>query len=882
MPSLAPVLVGRAAETERLRRLLDAARQGRSGALVLSGEPGIGKSALLRAARAQAAGEFTVLEAGGVEAEADLPFAGLQMLLAPLLDDLDAIPRAQAAALRGALALAPVESMQRFAAYAAVLALMAERAPLLCVIDDAHWLDRDSQAALLFTARRLEADAVVLLFAARPGTFAAPLDVLEVGPLPPDAAIALIPDAAREVAARLVEETGGNPLAVLEGARRLTPAQLAGHEVLVGPLPIGPTAERQFRHRIEALAPAGRRALLVAAALTDGNLATILAALGGDTVGLEQAEAAGLITLDCGRMSFTHPLSRSAVYGTASAAERRAAHGALAQALDGDRAVWHRAAATLGADDAVAEALESTALAASRRAGFGFATDTLERAAALTADADARARRLMLAADGARQSGQAERAERLLTAAADTARETTLTNAIERARGRLALMHGRPADARSRLARLAEHVAPAEAAALLAEAAFAAMIAGDGLGAVMLSLRAQDLAPPPPIVELVLGMAQFRSGQTTAGLKLVMQATARIEASADIEPEQRVLAGHVLAWIGEHRRAHELLDHVVRDARAAGALGVLPWALYAVADLETRVGRWSTARAAAWDAARIAEDAGNAFWRAYALSCIAWLDAAQGRENDCHAAADECERIARALAVECPRKVADARGLLELGLGRPEQAIPHFAHAGSRLAMADMVEAHVRAQRELPPQTAAEIAEMASDSATPNAIVLRCQALLADDQAFAERFTAALAAHHELDLPFSRARTQLAFGERLRRAGRRVESREPLRAAIETFTRLEAGPWAGRAESEMRATGETVRRREAFEWERLTPQELQVSQLVAQGATNREAAATLFISPKTVEYHLKHVFRKLGVRSRTELAHRLAGDRAPA
>jgi DNA-binding CsgD family transcriptional regulator len=371
------------------------------------------------------------------------------------------------------------------------------------------------------------------------------------------------------------------------------------------------------------------------------------------------------------------------------------------------------------------------------------------------------------------------------------------------------------------------------------------------------------------------------------GLERVRAAAASAELALDdgLEPEYAVHAAHVLAWVGEFRRARLLLDRVLLAARKSGALGVLPWALYVASDLGIRTGHWPQARADAWEATRVAEEAGNEFLRAYALGCLAVLDAGQGRDAECAAHAAQAESIAARLDVECPRKVSDARGLLALGLGRPTEAIAHFRHAGvvgTRMSLPDLVEAYVRAQLTVPDDVRTCVAALPTGDPLVRAMVDRCRGLMSAGAEFETHFQHAIAACDEAWLPFARARTALLLGERLRRAGRRADARAALRAAADGFRRLEAIPWIERAEGELRATGETVQRRPRDEDEQLTAQELQVALVVARGATNREAGAALFLSPKTIEYHLGRVYRKLGVRSRTELSRRLDDPAVPA
>lgn len=906
------VPVGRTAECARIELLLDAARHGRSGAVLLRGEAGIGKSFLLRHA-ADRATEMRVLEARGVESESELPFAALSELLRPSLDHLDSLSGEQSAALRGALALGPSEASDRFAVYTAVLSLLAataEHAALLCLIDDAQWLDTASAEALVFAARRLEAEGVALLFAAREGEEAEfearGLEHLHLGGLDHDAVADLLAVHAAEppvpeVAERLARETVGNPLALVELSRLLSEGQLAGREPLGEPLPAGASGERSFRRRVGALSEPARRALLLAAAEAGGDLGPILAAaraLGVEASALEEAEAAGLVAVTEARLSFPHPLVRSAAYSCASPAERRAAHRALSETVGDERRAWHLAAAAFGPDEEVARALERAADSALERRGYAAAAAALERAARLSPEEVPRAKRLFAAADAARHGGRSEQALRLLAGALEGASDPQLRAAIQHARGRIELFRGRAQAAHELLATEAVSVEPLGsdlAASMLADAALASLLAGDAQGAVDTGRRAQRALQAKGggaelITELILGTALYRVGQVREGLELVRSAAAIAEGDR-LEPEYRVHAAHVLTWAGEYARARALLRRVIDEIRTTGALGVLPFALYASSGLDTRTGRWTSAYADASEAVRIASDTDNPFWRSHALGCLALVEAGQGRDEQCRAHAFEALALARSLEIEYPREIGDALGLLELGLGRPDEAIRHLEPVMriaveepgkqpvlARASLPDLVEAYVRSGRPPPKELVAGLAAPAAESAPFCALAERCRGLLAGDEEFDARFTEALRLHALAGMPFATARTALSYGERLRRSGQRVDSRVQLRAARETFLRLGAQPWAERAERELKATGETVRRREASAAEELTPQELQIALVVARGATNREAGAALFVSPKTVEYHLGRVYRKLGVRSRTELARLVTDD----
>ncbi|MEA2149084.1 MAG: hypothetical protein QOD69_914 [Solirubrobacteraceae bacterium] len=904
--------VGRTTECARIGLLLDTARRGRSGALVLRGEAGIGKSVLLRYAADQANG-MTVQWACGVQSESELPFASLSELLRPFLGQLDVLPQTQSAALRGALALGPRDASDRFAVYTAVLSLLAataEDAPLLCLLDDAQWFDTASADALLFAARRLEAEGVALLFAAREdegsGFDARGLEELALrGLYADDAAVLIALYAAQppvpEVAERLVRETAGNPLALVEVSRLLSEEQLAGREPLSDPLPAGATAEHSFRRRIDARSERARQALLLAAAAAGDDLGAILTAaraLGVEASAFEEAEAAGLIAVTEARLSFPHPLVRSAAYSCASPAERRAVHRALAEAVGEEQRAWHLAAAAFGPDEEVARALERAADSARERHGYAAAATALERAARLSPAESARAKRLFSAADAAERGGQTEQALHLLARALKSTDDPRLRAAIEHVLGRIELFRGRTHVAQQLLAMGAATIEPLDpdlAARMLADAALASLLAGDAHGSVQMGRRAQSAlqargGSTELITKLFLGTALYRVGQVHEGLQLVRSVPAIAE-NKPVEPYYLIHAGHILTWAGEYARARALLRRAVDDIRSTAALGLLPFALYASSGLDARTGRWTSAYADASEAVRIASDTDNPFWRCHALGHLALIEAGQGREEQCRAHASEALALARSLDIEEPREIGDALGLLELGLGHPEEAIRHLKPVArvavedtggqpvlARASLPDLVEAYVLCGRSPPDEL---VAALTAPAEAPEAdsfrgLAERCRGLLADDERFDAHFAAALRSFELAGMPFSTARTALSYGERLRRNGQRVESRVQLRAALEIFLRLGARAWAGRAERELRTTGEKVRRREASAAKELSPQELQISLVVAQGVTNREAGAALFLSPKTIEYHLSHVYRKLGVRSRTELARLVA------
>ncbi|HEX6025636.1 MAG TPA: AAA family ATPase [Solirubrobacter sp.] len=900
-------MVGRKDERARLKALLDAAREGRSGTLLLHGPPGIGKTESLRWLIAEAA-DFTVLRARGMESESDIPFAGLAELITPLLGHLDELPAVQAAALRGALALGPATPTDRFTVPAALLSLLARAAderPVLAVIDDAQWLDDPSLEAFLFAGRRLGQEGVVMIGAARDQGRQVDMPWLErlcIEPLREEDARALLDDAiAPGVADRLVATAAGNPLALLEIPGLLSPAQLAGREPLEDPLRPGTNVERAFANAIEALPEATRRALLIAAAASTRRLDAIARA-GVSLADLEPAEEARIVTLAEGELDFRHPLMRSTVYHAASQSERRSAHAALAEAAEGAERAWHLAACAVAPDESVAAALEQAALDARGRGAHSTAMRDLGRAAQLTPDPDTRARRLLAAAGDAVRSAAAERALGMLDEAAALTDDPLLLADAERLRGHVELRRGSPAAAYERLVREADRVRsrdPRRAAAMFLEASVAHMVTGDFRELIESAERARALsAGTEPAVELlataVIGAGQVALGDVEPGVA-ALEACAPYLMEADPLAHVEIvgLAGQAAVWVEDWDGAARLLSRLLGAARDASAVSALIHPLSVTAHLDLRRGRWAAALAGASEAVELAEDTGSLALLPHALAALTLVEAALGHEADCRA------HVERGLAVVPGEGVHlhAALGLLELGLGRIPEAIEALETAERGLVRRgvssavvpmrpDLVEAYIRAGRREEAEAALERLE--ENSLWARATAARCRGLLAPDDEVRPAFDAALALHDELPMPFEKARTQLALGERLRRAKQRAEAREPLTAALDAFERLGARPWAERARTELRATGGPAgARRAQAAAEQLTPHELQIAVLVSQGMTNREAAAALFLSPKTIEYHLGQIYRKLDVRGRAQLARLMAmelpeGERDPA
>jgi DNA-binding CsgD family transcriptional regulator len=903
------MLLGRDAERARLAGLLAAARGGASAALVIRGEPGIGKSALLDDAVGSAAG-MTVLRARGVESESELSFAGLADLLAPVVSELGSLPPPQRAALAGVLALGPPVPGDRFTLYAATLSLLAavaERSPVLVAVDDAPWLDAPSREALVFVARRLGEEGVVLLLAARSGepvgSEAAGVAELVLGGLDAGAAATLLEQGgaiAPEVASRLFDATGGNPLGLLELSGLLNDAQRRGAEPIEEPVPVGAGIERAFSHRLDALPEPSRRALAVAAASESGALDE-LAAAGLDLAALEPAEAAGLVAVADGRLTFRHSLLRSVAYRAVPAPEQRAAHRALAAAVEGERRAWHLAAAAVAPDEEVAAALAEAAGTARARGGPAAAMRAAERAARLTPEPQPRAGRLLEAAGDCARGGRPDRAQELLGEALDLAADPGLRADVQHLRALIEARSGAAlaaADLLGAEAALVEPVDPVRAAVMTMAAVQPLFEAGETATGLALARRGQALCEraglPPMPAGLPLAMALLLCNERPTARPMLDGAVAWLDGADDPWALGPVLVfgiGQAFMWMEEHALARRLLESGIAQCRAWSAPGLLPYGLLCLCELEFRDGRWAHAYAAGAEAARLADETGQINDIAYSLAVLARVEAGLGRERDCRAHLAGAVEIIDRLGAEIVRGYVGATaGLLELGLGRSVEAVAVLEETAGFLGARpagdpavlqwppDLVEAYVRlgrrddAARVLDPF---EAAARHSGSPWATAAAARCRGLLAPDDAFDEPFAAAL---EDDGMPFETARTRLALGERLRRAGRRVEARTALRAALVTFSRLAAQPWAERARTELRATGERVRRGSPTATEQLTPQELQVALQVAGGSTNREVAAALFLSPKTIEFHLRNIYRKLGIRSRTELVRVMLSD----
>ncbi|GAA1548373.1 helix-turn-helix transcriptional regulator [Kribbella lupini] len=926
------MLIGREAERRAIERLVAGARVGSSGVLLITGEPGIGKTTLLDQAAAPSAG-LRLLRARGTETEHEVPFGGLLQLLRPALGELDRIPPPQKAALEAALALTtPGDSTGRFAVGAATLSLLcryAEQAPLAVLVDDAQWIDRPSAEALVFAARRLVADPIVLLIAAREGEShplaEADLPVLRLDGLGLDDARELVGRRTADVA-QVHRMVGGNPLALLE----LNPQSL--HRIRPGaPVPVPRLLAEAFSAQADRLSPEARIALLVAAS-DDGELQLVAAVcdkLKVDIAVLAEAEDAGLIRIGDGRVEFRHPLVRSSVYAGAAAATRRSVHQAIAGVLaDSDRQVWHLSEAALGSDDEVARRLEIVAGHAVERGAHAVAATALERAARLTDDAAEQARRLVAAGEAAWFAGLPERAEELLVealgrnpaqaaasagsansaasrrSASSAASRRSASSAVPRRvagdavaihaqelRGDIAVRCGSPGQARDIL------LAAADAAddlptriRLLGDIVNACFYLGDTNTALRVAEELDAILPSIDQPESrLLGLLASGVARVFAGSGGSEQIRTAVTLSSTVKLDRRHQVWVVLApmFLREREGGRDMIQQVLRDSRDGVALGMLPGVLFHLARDQATTDRWADAAASYDEGIRLSRETGQTTELAINLAGQAWLSARRGRVDECRAQAAEAIGICTAREIRLGLAWSSyALGDLELGLGDVAAALAAYdrlvgilttggMHDPDLSPAPELVEVYLRLGRpEDAARTARDFAEQATRKGLPWSLAraARAQGLVNDDE---HAFETALRLHERtLDL-FETARTHLAYGSWLRRVRRRVDARVQLRAAVGIFDHLGAGTWADQAAGELKATGETARRREHSSADDLTPQERQVAQLLADGHSTREAAAKLFLSPKTVEYHLRKVYTKLGIHSRAELAEQL-------
>ena len=902
-------MLGREREREVLDRLLDGVRGGRGGVLVVHGEAGVGKTALLDYA-VEAAREFRIARTSGVEAEMELPFAAVQQLCSPFLDFLDRLPQPQHEALGVAFGLITGPAPNPFLVGLAVLGLLSEAAeerPLLAVVDDAHWLDHASARALAFVARRLLAEKIALVFAARQVDDAlGGLPSLHVGPLRRRDARALLESVLparldEHVLERIVVETRGNPLALLELPRGLTPTQLAGGFGLPAAVPLSASIEESFTRRLEDLPDDTRLLLLLAAAEPVGDpllLGRAAEKLGISTRAAAASEIDGLLKLG-EQVTFRHPLVRSAVYGSAPMEQRRAVHLALAEvtdrAADPDRRAWHLAAAASVPDEEVACELERSAGRAQARGGLAAAAAFLERSIALTGDPARRADRALAAARANLYAGAFDEALRLLPIAEAGSPDELQQAQAELLRGQIAFSSNIGSDAPPLLlsaARRLERFDVDLARETYLDAWGAAWFAGSlaTAGGLLEVSRAARSAPPSthpsqPFDLLLDGLALLITEGRAAAASALRRASNAF-AAAEIPTENSFrwtalppIPSYVLwddeSWYAINARQLGL-------AREAGALARLPMGLITGAVIDAWSGEFAKAAEATAEADAIVEATGTRL-APYAAMLLVAL---QGREADgftlLESAINEAAAVGQGFAVQWGEFV---KAILFNGLGRYGEALVAAQRASddtpelfiSSWALAELIEAASRSGA--PGHAASALERLTEDTAVAGTdwglgIAARSRALLTDGDAAESLYREAIERLGRTRLRPELARAHLLYGEWLRRRHRRLDARNELRIAHEMFTGFGMEAFAERARVEVEATGERARKRTVPRIDQLTPQEAHVARLAVQGNTNREIAAQLFISPSTVEYHLRKAFRKLGVKSRTQLAQR--------
>ena len=909
-------LIGRDGERARILRALTTARQGGSAVIVVRGDAGAGKTALLDDAVARARG-LTVLRTRGGDREGEQHFAALPELCEPLVGRLARVPAARAAALASALGLgAAPRAVGRFAVYAGMLDLLTTAAeaetPLLVVVDDAHLLDEASAEAISFIARRLRIDGIALVIATEADGGFSDAEELRLGPLDSEHSRAVLAarfggELAAQVVERIVHSGQGNPLALVEIARGLTPQQRCADAPLDGSLP--PSAEWAYLRRIEALPPDTRRALLLAALADRGKRETVARAcgiVGLDPTALDPAERVGLIEQDTTRVTFCHELARTAVSYSALSAERRLAHGALADAVEGERRLWHQANAAGGRDDAVADGLESVAMRARDRSAYAVAAHAFERAARLTSDPDGRAERLLHAARSGHLAGNVHAALDHLGAALECASAPPLRIALQHTRGRIAARSGDAARARDWLEATAarcEHDEPAKAAEILADAVLPSLRAGSPADAVRLARRSMRLAQDADdrvklVATLLLGTALVFAGDYDEGVALIDDADVATANDGAGGSQPHPYLGAALAIAGRRARAREVLGQLIAAARDAGEADMLPYALVRLAGVELDSGRWRVAAAALAEAVQLAQETGNSADHGLALGTLAWLEAAQGHAEACRAHVEEALELAgRFGSGSRLDRAAHALALLELGCGRPESAIAPLQEvwqlqqetgwsdaALTPHRLPDLVEAYALAGRVREAHHALDRFSLEAErTRRPSAVALvaRCRALLAPDSELDARFADALGRPGvESTGPFEVARTELLYGSRLARAGRSTDATDQLVAALRVFEELGAEPWAQRAREVIVAAGGTAPAPQLDRVERLTPLELDVALAAGSGAPLDDIAHRLFLGPRTARLLQASAMAKLGVESTAELAAALGPERS--
>jgi DNA-binding CsgD family transcriptional regulator len=906
-----PGLVGRSGEFGLLEGLLQQANGGQSRVLVLRGEPGIGKTALLEHAMASVSG-WHVARATGVESEMEIPFAGLHQLCAPMLNRLGLLPEPQRDALRTAFGLASGSPPDRFLIGLASLSLLtdaSEEAPLLCVVDDAQWLDQASAQALAFVARRLLADRVCLLFGTRevPGDFKG-LPELVLDGLDDAAARQLLASVMQEplddrVREQMIAETHGNPLALLEWPRWFVSAEFGGGFGRPALVPVAGQVEKSFRRRMDELPPSTRLFLTVAAADPTGDAALVWRAagrLGARGEDAAPAIEAGLVEVGT-RVRFRHPSVRSAAYGAAAVGERLDAHRALADATDPvadpDRRAWHLALATAGPDEEVAAELERSAGRARARGGLAAWAALLERSAALTLEPAQRVRRTIDAAGAHLEAGGSEAAAGLLATAEVGPLDELSRARVELLRGGSAIMWGESRDSVSLLlsaAKRLERIDPNAARNTYMSALMAAATANSlaPVGSLERVAKAAQAATATPTTDrahdlLLHGLATVVTDGPGPAAATLRRALDAFRGSRLSENEGwwygYQTAATTMLWDYESFLA--LSASFVQHARDVGALRMLPTALDAASMGHILGGDLAIADSLVGEAESLVEATRSDL----VLYGGAMLAGYRGRQPDADhlisAKIGQARARGQGIAIGV---IQSARATLYNGLGRHDDALvaarelgqapPSWTSLATYLSLHELVEAASRTGQQTVAAKAVErLAETTRPSGTPWAIGIeaRSRAMLRTGGDAEGLYLEAIEHLESSPVRPEAARAHLLFGEWLRRQNRRVEARQHFRVAYESLTSIGMDAFAERARRELQATGETARKRRVDTSAQLTPQEAQVANLARAGLSNREIGSRLFISAHTVQYHLSKVFAKLGITSRSQLDQRL-------
>jgi DNA-binding CsgD family transcriptional regulator len=879
------------------------------GALVLRGDPGIGKTALLAVASAAARSKgVCVLRTAGAQSEIGLAFAGLHQLLRPVLTWLDRLPEPQRNALSAAFGVLDVPAPDPFMIALAALNLLAcaaERVPLLLVVDEAQWLDPPTARALAFIARRVDAEPIAVLFALRNGVVStidgAELPELRLGGLGDEAAGELVDASAGDLAPslrrRVLQIAAGNPLALLElpEALRLEDARIDG--ISPGTVSLTSRLEHAFARQVSGLPVQTRDLLLLAAADERASAAELLAAaslLRGAEVPLDAsapAEGAGLASIVGGSIIFRHPLVRSAIYQSAGAGRRRRVHAALAAVLtdEPDRRLWHVAESTAAPDESVAREVEDLSVRLAHRGAIGLAIAAARRAAVLSADSSRRCSRLLRAADLAVETGESDLLRRLV-------REAEQLNPDGEQRARLTWLrstfadrvHGDQGQTQS-LVDAAQVAADAGNSELALHLLFGAAVRSwrtdlgeqirDRVAAAVERLRVPQTHPRRIVTLAMAGPVLWGS--------VVSERLAVIEASTDeLSADEAYLAGMAARAIGDHDVAARFLASATMQLRAQGRLGMLVQVLVMRGWVAIAQGSWVSAEMLVEESSRLAEEIGQSWWRTGSLIARAALRGLRGDAEAAERLVAEAEKTAISEGLnDLMCMIAFTRGVIWLGAGRPVDALEHvtrvfdrndpaFHEAARFMSITYLADAASQGgQRHVAVQVVEELETLAQRTPSPTlhgGLVYARAVLAADDEA--ERLYDVALRSELRHRPFDHARLQLAYGAWLRRHRRVSESRAPLRTARQAFDALGCVPWAERARQELRAAGEHSRGRVPAARDRLTTQELQIAQLAATGMTNREIGQQLYLSSRTIGSHLYRLFPKLGITSRSQLA----------